>query len=437
VAEQPLLLDTRERRWLLAFLILGTAFFTLVVGEFVLRLLGAFSGVLLVLFLSWLLAFLMSPVVDFLTPRLRLPRGVVVVLSYLVVLVALGFGLFYTGTAITQQVADLSENFPQTAAQIRDTLAQWQEGLRIGRLQINLVQLFESLQEQAGVIAGAIFAQAQLIAGVTVAALAALALIIVLSMYMVLDSARLLAKAHRLTPRRYRDELAMFERSVARAFGGFIRAQVVLGIIQALIVAATWIVLGFFFDLPYVFLVSSLAGIAMLIPFFGPAIAFVPPLATAAIYEPEAVVWVFAILFVAQLPMVNWLQPRLMQNALGMHPILVLLGLVVGAQVAGVWGALFGIPAVAVVNVFVNYFAERAVPNVLLPERERLDYVQEMTLVKVEKGQVADETHPSIHVHRSLRPDGSEQFELEVPSEEEGTQAPPRRREDEAPGSAR
>jgi hypothetical protein len=45
-----------------------------------------------------------------------------------------------------------------------------------------------------------------------------------------------------------------------------------------------------------------------------------------------------------------------MREALGMHPLLVLIGLLVGAQVAGLWGALFGIPVLAVANVFFNYF---------------------------------------------------------------------------------
>jgi hypothetical protein len=44
-----------------------------------------------------------------------------------------------------------------------------------------------------------------------------------------------------------------------------------------------------------------------------------------------------------------------MREALGMHPILVLVGLLVGSQIAGLWGALFGIPILAVLNVFFNY----------------------------------------------------------------------------------
>jgi len=61
------------------------------------------------------------------------------------------------------------------------------------------------------------------------------------------------------------------------------------------------------------------------------------------------------VLLIVQTVLVNYLQPRLMRDALGMHPILVLVGLLVGAQVAGLWGALFAIPMFAVINVFFNY----------------------------------------------------------------------------------
>ena len=93
----------------------------------------------------------------------------------------------------------------------------------------------------------------------------------------------------------------------------------------------------------------------MLIPFFGPPLALIPPIVAAWIYTPASFRSRSTIILVAvQTMLVNWLQPRLMQGALGMHPILVLVGLLVGAQVAGVWGALFGIPVIAVLNVFLN-----------------------------------------------------------------------------------
>jgi predicted PurR-regulated permease PerM len=227
---------------------------------------------------------------------------------------------------------------------------------------------------------------------------------------MLADSERLLAKLNRVVPRQYSDELQILESSVARAFGGFLRAQLVLAVIQAVLVA----IVGTAFGVPYLFLVGTLSALAMVIPFFGPPLALIPPILAAWIYTPESFLISTVILVAVQTVLVNWLQPRLMQGALGMHPILVLVALLVGAQVAGVWGALFGIPVIAVLNVFLNLVLWSELPNAALPAGEQLTDVGQGTMVKVAKAQVSDETHPHIHVHRTVRADGEEQVEIEV-----------------------
>jgi hypothetical protein len=155
-----------------------------------------------------------------------------------------------------------------------------------------------------------------------------------------------------------------------------------------------------------------MSALAMLIPFFGPPLALIPPVVGAVLFGGDAAIPVTVILVVVQTVLVNWLQPRLMRGALGLHPILVLVGLLLGAQVAGVWGALFGIPIIAVIWVFVSYLAFGTVPNAALPEQERLSNVDEHVMVSVAKEQVGDETHPHIHVTRTRRPDGTEQVEI-------------------------
>jgi predicted PurR-regulated permease PerM len=199
----------------------------------------------------------------------------------------------------------------------------------------------------------------------------------------------------------------LLERSVSRAFGGFLRAQLLLAVLQAVLVG----VVGTAFGIPFLFLWGTISALAMLIPFFGPPLALIPPIVGAALFT-DAGVPVAVILFVVQTVLVNWLQPRLMRGALGLHPILVLVGLLLGAQVAGVWGALFGIPVIAVLWVFVSYLVFRTVPNAALPETEQLADVDEHVMVSVEKEQVGDETHPHIHVTRTRRPDGTEQVEI-------------------------
>jgi predicted PurR-regulated permease PerM len=347
----PRLIGRRERRWLVIFLVIGSAYFAILLLRELLSVLSGFSQILLILFLAWLLAFVMSPLVRELSRRLPLPRAATVVLSYVALFVALGFLVFYSGAAITQQLAGLADDFPETERRIAATLRAWQESLHFGRLEIDLVELFEGARGQVEAIGGAIFEEAQAIAGVTVAAVGAFVLIVILSMYMVMDSRRILAKIGRIVPNRYETELQIFERSVARAFGGFLRAQIILALMQAALVA----VIGVAFGMPFLFLIGTLSAIAMLIPFFGPPLALIPPIVGAAIYVTEWLWLIAALLIGIQTVVVNWLQPRLMQGALGLHPILVLVGLLVGAQVAGVWGALFGIPIIAVVNVFFNY----------------------------------------------------------------------------------
>lgn len=397
----------RERRWLVLFLVLGSAYFGMLLVERVLGVVGGFGTILLILFLAWLLAFVMAPVVSGLERRLQAPRGAVVVGAYLLALVIFGFILFYTGAAITQQVAELARSYPGAEPGILATLAEWERSLQFGRLQIDLTDLYAAAVAQGEQLGSDIIEQARNIAGVTIAALGSLLLIIVLSLYMLMDSRRILGRLRAAVPRRYTDEVQLLERSVSRAFGGFLRAQLILAVFQAILVG----VVGTAFGIPYLFLWGTISALAMLIPFFGPPLALIPPIVGAALFT-DAGVPVAVILFAVQTVLVNWLQPRLMRGALGLHPILVLVGLLLGAQVAGVWGALFGIPVIAVLWVFVSYLVFRTVPNAALPETEQLADVDEHVMVSVEKEQVGDETHPHIHVTRTRRPDGSEQVEI-------------------------
>lgn len=406
----------RERWWLVLFLALGSAYFAFLVIERSLALLGGFGTILLILFLAWLLAFVMSALVAGIAERVDLPRPTIVVGAYLLALVVFGFAVFYTGAAMTQQVAELARNYPAAERDILAVLADWERGLQFGRLRLDLTDLYGGALAGLAQIGSDVVEQAQNIAGVTIAALGALLLIIVISLYMVMDSQRILGRLRSVVPRRYRDEADLLERSIVRAFGGFLRAQLILAVLQAVTVG----VVGSIFGVPYLFLWGTLSALAMLIPFFGPPLALIPPVIGAALFAGESLIPLAIILFAVQTVIVNWLQPRLLRGALGLHPILVLVGLLVGAQVAGVWGALFGIPVIAVLWVFVSYAVFRTVPNAALSETERLSDVDEHVMVRVEKEQVGDETHPHIHVTRTRRPDGSEQVELRMEEPDRG-----------------
>ena len=226
--------------------------------------------------------------------------------------------------------------------------------IHIGRFQPDLIALFNDGVAQVQRTFTSALGNAP---SIGVAVVGNLVIILILSLYMVLDSHKILRGLNRLIPDRYDDEADLLERSVARAFGGFLRAQVILAGIQALLVLALGVVIG----LPYLFLIVAVSSVFMLVPFSArhsrSSRRWSRPRSTSRGWIVVAV----PVLLIVQTVVVDWLQPRLMHGALRLQPLLVLIGLLVGAQVAGVWGALFGIPVIAVINTFVTYVVNLAI----------------------------------------------------------------------------
>jgi predicted PurR-regulated permease PerM len=94
----------------------------------------------------------------------------------------------------------------------------------------------------------------------------------------------------------------------------------------------------------------------MAVPFFGPFVAWAPPVVVALLATPNATVPALILMGVGWLIVMNALQPRLMQEAVGIHPIVVLGSVLVGSKVAGITGAIFGIPIAAVISAFFFHF---------------------------------------------------------------------------------
>ncbi len=338
----------RERWWRLAFLIVATIYVTLLLIGLLLRILEGFTQIVLILFVAWLLAFVLSPVVGWVVERRWLPRGGAIGAVYALTLLGSGFVLFYAASSIGTSMGEIAADFPLTRARIEGALNDFEGAVAFGRFDPDLVALYRDVEATVGRIGIEILGD---VPSVTLAVLGALVLVLILSLYMLADSSRIVARLGRVIPSRYADEYEILQRTVSNAFGGFLRAQVILAAVQTLL-TITVVILA---DLPYGFLLVAISAIAMLIPFFGPPLALAPPILATAIFNPELLLLVAPVLLIVQTVLVNYLQPRLMREALGMHPILVLVGLLVGAQVAGVWGALFGIPILAVLNVFFTY----------------------------------------------------------------------------------
>jgi predicted PurR-regulated permease PerM len=343
-----------------AFLALGAVFFGIAVLDRVLALLGGFSSLVLTVFLTWLLVFLIGPLVDALDRRLPLGRGLAVAVAYGAVIGSIALFVAAIAQIGAREASDLVGRIDQITASIANLVGDIQRAIGLDRSTVDLAAFVEDLQRRTlpSVIQG-LADQTQLIAGGVLSVFGNLFIIVILSLYAVADPDSITGMIRRIVPNRHADTLQLVERSVGRAFRGFLRTQVVLVMVQIGIT----LVLGLAFGLPYLFLLTVSTGVLMFIPFFGPPLALIPVVFVALAFRADVALFVIVILVVGQTILVNAIQPRLLRDGVGLHPILVIVALLVGSQVAGLWGAIFGIPFVAVANLLLRYAIDARAVN--------------------------------------------------------------------------
>jgi predicted PurR-regulated permease PerM len=350
-------LTPRERRWLDAILVLATVALTFVVLGFLGVVFALFADLIFVFFLAWLLAFMLSPLVNGLRSAVPiLSRAGAVLVVYVAIFGAIVVLTVVVATALAGSVGDFIANLPSLRTNLPAIIAPWQERLdSLGFVQMDLLTQANTFLDNLSSYAAELMGPLQQIAVASLGALGNLLLVIVLSLYMVADRDRILAFLFRLVPRGAQAEAQVLEEAVSRSFGGFIRGQAITGLIYAIVA----LVASLAFGLDYVAVTTVTAGALMAIPFFGPFVAWAPPVLVAILLKPDAILWTFVVMAIGWVVLLNVLQPRIMGDALRIHPIVVLASLFIGLKLAGIGGAIFGIPIAAVLSALFLHLVSR------------------------------------------------------------------------------
>ena len=347
-------LTDRQHRLLTAVLVLGTLVLAMVAVNLAAEVFFAFGDIILVFFLAWLLAFILSPLVAGLVRLIPvLPRIGAVVLVYAVLVGAIVLVVVLVAGALAQSIAAFVAGVPTLRQQLPDIVAPWQERLRaLGLEQVDLVAQLQSFLDNLATYAAQLAGPLQQLAVASLGAVGNLLIVLILSLYMVADRDAILSFFFRIVPPFWKDEARLLETSVARSFGGFLRGQAILGVVYAAVAALTSAVLR----LDYLPVTTAASGVLMAIPFFGPFVAWAPPVIVALLMPGGPLLPAAVLMGIGWLIVMNGLQPRLMQEAVGIHPIVVLGSVLIGSKIAGVTGAIFGIPIAAVLSAFFFHY---------------------------------------------------------------------------------
>jgi predicted PurR-regulated permease PerM len=318
-----------------------------------------FREVLPPLIIALLVAFVLDPVVDFLAARLRLARGLATAIVFLV-LFLVGLGAMAAPVtafpSIQRAVRTIQFDFTHI---ITDIGAFVERPVQIWGYSLDLSNVYQELNATLSRFAASV-AQGTLNFALTVASGAVwLIFILIASFYLVKDADRIVEQLDRLAPPGYRDDFVRLRQQVTAVWHAFLRGQLLLG----LTIAVMTTIAGLSVGLHYAAVLGLFAGLLEFVPNLGPFLAAIPAVLVALFqgssFLPLSNFW-FAVLVVGLYIIVqqvegNLLVPRILGHSLNLHPLVVLIGIIVGGSLAGILGMLVAAPVLATLRVVGRY----------------------------------------------------------------------------------
>ncbi|MCH2309871.1 MAG: AI-2E family transporter [SAR202 cluster bacterium] len=144
-------------------------------------------------------------------------------------------------------------------------------------------------------------------------------------------------------------------RIIDRILGAYVRAQAAIAVFVGIIIAAGLTLL----DVDYGLVLGLIAGIFELIPIVGSYLGAVPVAIIVLATDPDKFIWVALLYLVVQAFQGGILAPRIQSSAMKVHPILFLVSIMIGSEIAGVWGVILGPPVVAASKELIAYFRDQ------------------------------------------------------------------------------
>jgi predicted PurR-regulated permease PerM len=312
--------------------------------------------VLLIIYVSGLLAIGFSPIVRLIERQKvlpigtrRFPRWLAILVLYLALIGALTGVGFMVVPPLVDQAQQLGKAIPGMFDRAQEFLIakgllsehlSWQQAVARAP--------GSGGGEAVGTVVGAV-------AGV-VGGLFGLLTILILTFYILIEADTLRNTMLRLFAARERPRVAAASRDITVKVSAWLGGQLLLGgIIGATSAIGLWLL-----GIPFFYVLALISGIGELIPVVGPVLAAIPAIAVAATVSLNKVLLVIVFFIIQQQFENHVLVPKVMERQVGVSPVTVIVALLIGGKLLGIIGAILAIPSAAILQVvFTEVIAQR------------------------------------------------------------------------------
>lgn len=328
-----------------------------------------FQGLIVMTTLAAVIAYILNPLVVAVNERTRISRGWVILAIYLLLAVAL-IALFVSlGVAAYDQATDFINLVPDLIDQIFSLFEKMNMQsapiVILDQIVIEPIDLpWESITDQLlGLIqptlstSGGVVGQ---LASITVRTVGNFIFVFVLSIYLIFEAPNIGSYLQALASQPgYQTDMERMSKEFSRIWSAYLRGQVILGVIIFFVVWLGLSLLG----VRNALTLGLIAGLLEFVPTIGPIISTVIAMAVA-FFQPSNAWgldgWQFALIVLVFMIIVqqvenNFLVPRIVGSALDLHPLIVIVGVFMGASVAGILGAVLAAPILASLKLVAVY----------------------------------------------------------------------------------
>ncbi len=314
--------------------------------------------VIFVFLVSVVIALLLNPLVRLLR-KVHVPRGIAVATVFLSFIGAVAAAIILLIPPIQNQIQAIRGNLPlytdQAQRQVQNLQAFFERnGIRV------------DVQQKADATLQAIKSWASDLSGNAVSySLSALSglifvlIMLVAAVYMLLDAPRIAQFVKRIGG----PSAAQFLRRTERTLGQYVKGQTLVSLIIGVSAGLVLWIFGVTGIFPqgatYAALFAAWVFLMEFVPYVGPILGAVPPLLLALSTSPVTALWVLIAFIAIQQIEGHVVVPQVMGDAVGVHPLVVIFGVLVGGEIYGVLGVLIAIPVVVLLKETVVYTSER------------------------------------------------------------------------------
>jgi predicted PurR-regulated permease PerM len=289
-------------------------------------------SIILSLFLSYIIMAAVLPITMFLR-KIKIPKTLAVLIPYFTIILLLFILIIPLVPFVMEQLKSLILGFPNYLNQV----------INIFGFKVDPKHIQGYLDSQSNTISSnALQVTTTLFGG-----LFTLITVFIISLYLLLYNDSFKKNFAKLFHRDQHEKVLRTVSLVNDKLGAWLQGQIILSFVIGIV---TWIAL-MLLGIPYALPLALLAGILEIVPTLGPTLAAIPAVIVAFSISPTMALVIIATYILIQTLEAQLLVPKIMQRAVGLNPVIVILGVTIGANLMGLVGALLSVPFISFIVV--------------------------------------------------------------------------------------